>query len=149
MSVAHPHCFLRCPNVHLIPVPHSNPLEIDGSPRRAAQDSRIAIVVCPECGLASAYSVRDMVGHLVVDTLNPFQAGECHLVVIEAECDGENCEARKEIHVILGDDKGTWRPKATPKDWTFSDSARCEAGHKLHFEDSGESRWTNLDELPL
>jgi hypothetical protein len=74
-----------------------------------------------------------MIGWMFVDKPNLFQAGECHLVAIEVECDDESCESPKVIHAILGDEKGTWKPKVVPKDWYFSDSAKCGAGHPLRF----------------
>jgi hypothetical protein len=128
------HCYLQCPNSHRIPVPYSNPLGTDGSPRRTPTDTRTAVFVCPDCGLASAYSARDILEDRVLDIPGPFLANECHLGAIQLECDGENCKAPKVIHVIQGDAKGTWKPKSIPKDWRFSDSARCAAGHKLRFD---------------
>jgi|ERR1700733_3221388 hypothetical protein len=144
MSLAYPHWFLPCPNMHLIPVPYSGPSEIDGSPRRRTNSP--VNVVCPECGVVSAYSIHEATGGLYVDKPNLFQEGECHLVAIEVECDGENCEALKVVHAILGDDKGTWRPLAARTSWHFSDAALCGAGHKLRFEEP--IHWTNLRELP-
>lgn len=145
------HCFLRCksPNHCAIPIPHSSPLEIDGNLRRTTKESQKAVFVCPYCGLVSAYSLQDAVEHLVVDTPSLFQSNECHLAAIEVECDGKNCEAQKVIHVIQGDEKGTWRPTVSPKGWRFSESACCEAGHKLRFEESGKYRWRVLTEPPL
>jgi hypothetical protein len=149
MSPLYPHCFVPCPNRHPIPVPHSSPIEIDGSPRQLAKEIPRVNVVCPECGVVSAYSVLDMTGAMFVDKPNLFQEGECHLAAIEVECDGENCEAPKVVHAILGDEKGTWKPKAAPKDWHFSDSAHCEGGHPLRFEEPRTPfQWTNLHALP-
>lgn len=149
MGLAYPHCFLPCPNRHMIPIPHSIPSEIGGSPRQTATDTPKVNVVCPECGVVSAYSVRDMTGGLFVDTPSLFQENECCLVAIEVECDGNNCEAQKVIHAILGVETGTWRPKAIPKDWHFSDSALCEDGHKLRFDEPRTPlQWTNLYSLP-
>ena len=149
MSFVYPHCFVICPKHHTIPVPHSSPIEIDGSPRQLAKVVPQVNVVCPECGVVSAYSIRDVTGGMFVDKPNLFQEDECHLVAIEVECDGENCEAPKVIHAIVGDEKGTWRPKATPKDWTFSDAARCGAGHQLRLDETREQLpWTNLYVLP-
>lgn len=147
MGLAYPHCFLPCPNLHMIPIPHSNPLG-DGNLPPTATSNPTVNVVCPECGVVSAYSVRDMTGGLFVDTPSLFLADECHLVAIEVECEGENCEAPKVIHAILGDEKGTWRPKAAQKDWHFSDTARCGAGHALRFDKSDTFQWTNLSALP-
>jgi hypothetical protein len=136
MGLSYPHCYLLCPKSHRIPVPYSSPLEIDGSPRRTPTDTRTAVFVCPDCGLASTYSARDILEDRILDTPGPFLADECHLGSIQVECDGENCKAPKVIHVIQGDEKGTWRPKAHPKDWTISDTARCEGGHKLRLDRS-------------
>jgi hypothetical protein len=149
MGIAYQHCFVLCPNTHMIPVPHSSLSEIDGSPRRLATDIPKVAVVCPECGDVSAYSIRDMKGGLVPDKPNRFQAGECRLVSIEVECDGENCKAPKVIHVIVGDEKGIWRPLVGPKNWRVSDSARCKGGHNLRFENRDKTPpWTNLNMLP-
>jgi len=149
MSLAYPHWFVHCPNMHLIPVPYSSPSEIDGSPRRTAKDIPTVNVVCPECGVVSAYSIRDVTGGLFVDTPDLFQENECHLVAINVECDGENCAAPKVVHAILGDEKGTWRPKAVLRDWYFSESALCGNGHKLRFDEPRTPLpWTNLHTLP-
>jgi hypothetical protein len=149
MSLAYPHWFLPCPNMHLIPVPYSSPSETDGSPRQKAKDIPPVNVVCPECGVVSAYSIRDVTGGLFVDTPDLFQAGERRLVAAEVECDGENCEAPKVVHAILGDEKGTWRPKAAQTSWQFADSARCGAGHQLRLDEPREQLlWTNLSVLP-
>jgi hypothetical protein len=149
--VGYRHCFLWCksPKHCAIPIPHSSLPEIDGSLRQATTADRKVVVLCPYCGLVSAYSARDIVEHLRPDTPSLFQSSECHVAAIEAECDGESCKAPKVIHVILGDEKGTWRPTVALKDWTFSESACCEAGHKLRLEESGKYLWTNLNELPF
>jgi hypothetical protein len=145
---AYPHFLLQCPNHHYIPVPHPNLLEINEGPQQTATENRKAVFVCPECGLASAYSTQDMVRHLSVGTPGLFQAGECHLVSLEIECDGENCGAQKLIHAIQGDKKGTWTPRVAQKDWTFSDSALCGAGHRLRY-DVSEPHQVTPTEMPF
>jgi hypothetical protein len=148
MGVAYPHCFLYCPNLHSIPVPHPNLVETDGNPRQTARDSPTVNVVCPDCGVVSAYSMQDVTGGFFIDRPSLFQANECHLVAAEVECDGENCRAPKVIHAILGDDQGTWRPKAVQTSWHFSDTARCGAGHQLRLEKPDKQLlWTNLHTL--
>ena len=127
------HRFLRCCNSCAIPLPH--PREAGHSPRRKAQENRVAVFGCPHCGLASAYSAQDIVEHLL-GTPSLFQLRECHLVSIEIECDGQSCEAQKIIHTIEGYVEGSWRPKVDPRDWTFSETSRCRAGHRLHFDDA-------------
>jgi hypothetical protein len=147
-NFAYPHNFLQCRNSHYIPVPHPTLLERDGSPRQRAKDNPKAVFVCPECGLASAYSAQDMVEHLVVEKLSLFQANECHLVSLQVECYGENCEAQKIIHTIQGNDNGTWRPTTAPADWSFSDSALCAAGHRLRL-DGSKPHWAIPAEMPF
>jgi hypothetical protein len=149
MSVAYPHCFLECPKHHAIPIPHFSLIETFDSPRQNTTAGQPIVVVCPECGLVSAYSDRKIFGHLMVDKPNLFQEGECHLVAIQVECDGENCEAPKIVHAIWGVEGRTWRPKAMPKDWVFQESARCGAGHQLRLDPSESLHWTYLERLPL
>lgn len=149
MSIAYPHCFLVCPNFHMIPIPHSIPSGIGSSPQQKAKDARKVNVLCPECGDVSAYSALDVTGGLHVDKPNLFQEGECHLVAIEVGCDGENCEAPKIVHAIWGDEKGTWRPRATQKDWKFSPSARCGDRHQLRPGENALPRWSSLERLPF
>ena len=72
---------------------------------------------------------------MIVDKPSLFEAGECLLVSAKIGCDGQNCAAPKIIHTIQGGETGTWRPTAIPRDWKFSDSACCGAGHKLRLEE--------------
>lgn len=135
MSLAYIHSFLRCRNSCAIPLPHP-PLEMCANPQSKNTENRKVVVICPYCGLASAYSGRDVVQQVIEDKPSLFQDHECLLVSVEIECDSKDCEAPKVIYTVQGVATGTWRPKAVPKDWHFSDSARCEAGHKLNFEES-------------
>jgi hypothetical protein len=128
------HCFLHCPHVHAIPLPTPSLLERDGSPRSSAKENRTAVFVCPECGLGSSYSSQDIHEQVIADRPSLFQRGECLLVSVEIECDGENCEAPKVIHTIQGVDTGTWRPTAAPKDWHFSETALCVRGHRFRYD---------------
>jgi hypothetical protein len=89
------HCSLQCPNLHRIPVPCPNLLEIEGSLQQTTKGNRKAVFVCPDCGLGSAYSAQDIVQDMIAGTPSLFLAGECHLVSLEIECDGQNCEAPK------------------------------------------------------
>jgi hypothetical protein len=130
------HCFLQCPNLHRIPVPCPNLLEIDDSLQQTGKANRKAVFVCPDCGLGSAYSAQDMVQDMIRGTPSLFLAGECHLVSLEIECDGQNCEAPKIVHTIQGDKKGTWKPTAALEDWHFSETALCGADHRLRLEGS-------------
>src|ERR1700675_294855 len=113
-SLGYIHCFLRCPNSHAIPLPSPTLLERDGSPQSSAKANQIAVFVCPECGLGSAYFPQDIQEQVIADTPSLFQRGECHLVSVEIECDGQNCGAQKVMHTIQGDVEGTWKPKAVP-----------------------------------
>lgn len=128
---AYIHCYLACPNVHAILLPCPSLLERDGSPRSSTRENRIAVFVCPDCGLGSAYSAQDIREEVIVGRQSIFERGECLLVSLEIECDGDNCTAPKVIHTIQGADTGTWRPKAVPENWHFSDSARCGAADVL------------------
>jgi hypothetical protein len=125
-------------------VPPPSLLDIDGNPRSSTKEKRQAVFVCPYCGLASLYSTGDVLPQMLVDKPSLFEAGECLLVSAEIECDGQNCEAPKVIHTIQGDEQGTWRPKAIPRDWQFSDSARCGAGHKLRLEAGQKYKLTQV-----
>jgi hypothetical protein len=129
------HYFLQCPNSHYIPVPPPILLETDGSPRKIPKENRKAAFVCPYRALVSAYSAQDIVRHQETGKESLFEANVCHLVAIQVECDGKNCEAPKVIHATQDAGKGTWNVRVAPKKWMFSDSARCGAGHKLHYEE--------------
>ncbi len=141
------HRFLRCPNSCAIPLPRPSLLETDDNLRKKAKENRRAIFVCPSCGLVSAYYAREIVEHLT-GTPSLFQQGECHLVSLEIECDGQNCEARKVIHTIQGDVAGTWRPKVAPKDWHFSETALCAVGHRLRYDLAEAHHWAPA-EIPF
>ena len=130
--------FLRCPNACAIPLPRPSRAKIDGSLVQITMENREAIFVCPYCGLVSAYCGQDIVEMLTVDTPSLFQAHECALVCVELECVDKNCESQKVVHAIQGVAKGTWRPKVCPKEWMFSDTARCSDGHKLRFDPAVE-----------
>src|SRR5580658_10748073 len=103
MNPCYIHRFLRCPNLHAIPLPSPSLLERDGNPQSSTRQNRTAVFVCPECGLGSSYSAQGIQEQVIVDTPSLFQRGECHLVSLEIECDGQSCGARKVIHTIQGD----------------------------------------------
>src|SRR5438270_12240073 len=101
------HYFLDCSNGHRIPIPRPSLIETDTSQPVIPKDGRKVNVACPECGLVHAYSVAEVDGIYLVSKPDPFQACEYALAVVSTECDGRNCEALKEVHTILGIDKGT------------------------------------------
>jgi hypothetical protein len=142
------HCFLRCPNMHAISLPIPSLIERDGSPRWSAKEARIAVFVCPECGLGSLYSSQDIQELVIADRPSLFQRGECLLISVRVECDGNNCEASKVIYTLQGVDTGNWRPRTALKDWKFSDNALCAAGHKLCFDPAEDYEITPA-EMPL
>jgi hypothetical protein len=149
MGLAYPHCFLDCPEHHLIPIPHLSLEEIGSNPRRTTTDGPQVNVVCGVCGIVSAYSKQNVTGGLFEDKPSRFQADECRLVATQVECDVENCEAPKTVHAISENDKGIWRLSKNPEDWRFSDKARCGDGHKLHLAKSGTVLWVALSRLPF
>jgi hypothetical protein len=116
MGVGYIRCFLHCPNLHAIPLPRPSLLETIDSPQLRAKENRKVIVVCPYCGLGSAYFARDVREQMVLDKPSLFEAGECLFVSVEVGCDGESCEAPKVIHTVQGVATGTWRPTAVPRD---------------------------------
>lgn len=120
----------RGPQVHYIPIPRPNRLEIDSSPQARATDARRVLVACPECGFVSAYSESDVQVQMSPKG-DPFEAGIRRLVSIQTECDDKNCETPRSVHTILANDGGTWTQKSLPKTWQFSPECRCEAGHSL------------------
>ena len=143
MSLGYIHCFLRChgPKGCAIPLPHPNLLDTDENLRSLDKGAQSIVVVCPYCGLGSSYLERDVIHQVYADMPSLFQRDECVLVRGEIECGGSNCEAPKTIHAVQGVATGTWRPKAVAKDWKFSDSATCGAGHRLCFEESRGIHW--------
>jgi hypothetical protein len=149
MNLGYVHCFLRCPNSCAIPLPHPSLLEKDDHPHSMPKGTRPIIVVCPYCGLASAYYERDVFQQVFVDKPSLFQSGECHLVSADIECDQLGCEAPKVIHTVQGVATGTWTEKVVAKDWEFSDSARCGAGHKLRFDESRGIHWVGPADYPF
>jgi hypothetical protein len=149
-AVAYRNYFLRCrgPKSCAIPLPPPSRAEIDGSLQTIKRDNRRAVFVCPYCGLVSAYYGQD-IQEMPLQTPDPFQAGECNLASIEVECDGENCRLQKLVHTIAASVSGTWRPKVVPRDWRFSDSAICEAEHKLRFDESAGIHWVIRTDDPF
>lgn len=142
------HRLLPCRNSCAIPLPRPSLLETDDNLRGKAKENRRAIFVCPYCGLVCAYYAREIVEHLV-GTPSLFESGECDLVSIELECDGQNCAAQKVVHTIAGIATGTWRPKVVPRDWKFSETALCGAGHKLRFDEPLRLHLQGHAELPF
>jgi len=149
MGLGYHQRFLRCRNACAIPLPHPTLEEIESSLRPTAKEDRTAIFVCPYCGLVSEYSGQDIHELQMVNTPSLFQAGECVLVSIEVECDGKNCAAPKTIHAIQGAGAGTWKPMVAPRDWIFSETALCGAGHKLRFDESAPIHRAYLANSPL
>ena len=106
MGTLYQHCYLDCPSHHAIPIPHSSLVEKIGNPVQNTTELAPVVVACPECGLVSAYLPDKMFGYLAAGEPSLFQAGECHLVAMQAHCDGENCKAPKIVHAIWGNENG-------------------------------------------
>jgi hypothetical protein len=106
-------------------------------------DAARVFVACPTCGLVSAYSALD-VQKRPEGIPDPFVAEICSFVVLTIECGGKNCETPPAVHTTIGTDKGTWKEKARPTDWTFSPDCICESGHPLvaHWKDYPHVAWT-------
>jgi hypothetical protein len=147
-SAAYRHYFLKCPSLHGIEIPRPKRLATDGDFREIATENRRAIFACPYCGVVSAYYGRE-IQEILVETLDPFLKRERSLVYMPIECEGVGCEAPKIIHTIIGTPLGTWNPTVTPKDWYFSDSAVCECGHKLRFDESRRLHVAETAEVPF
>jgi hypothetical protein len=63
---------------------------------------------------------------------NQFESGNYVLASGQVQCDGENCEAPKTVHLILEKHEGIYRPKIDLEKWQFDESTRCDMGeHKL------------------
>jgi hypothetical protein len=137
MNALHKHSFLQCKSKSscTIPLPRPTLAEIERRLRQSAKENRKAVFVCPHCGLVSEYSTRDILEHVIPDTPSPFQSGECILVSIQVDCDGQHCRTPTTVHVIQDTGTEKWKTKIAPKHWTFSDSARCPSGHKLRFDE--------------
>jgi hypothetical protein len=149
MSAVYIHCYLRCPDGHTIPLPHPSLLKTIDNSHSSAKGTKNIVVVCPECGLASAYCEEDVIEFAIPEKTSLFQQGECRLVAIEIECAGHNCTAPKVIHAVQGVATGTWRPKVVPKHWRFDASARCEAGHQLLFDEPQKLHMTEVIGFPF
>ena len=134
MQTLYRHYFVLCHNGHGTPIPRPSQVGTDGSLQAIATGAKKVILACSECGLVSEYSGQ-AVHEALAARLDIFEAGEGRLVRVAVECDGENCEALKDIHTVQGVATGTWRPKVVPRNWKFSDSARCSADHKLRLGD--------------
>lgn len=124
------HYWLECPHGCLIPIPNPTQVEISSNPPATATDEPSAIVACPECGLVSLYSERDILRR-AAGKPDPFEAGICHLAAIKVECDDRDCGVLTVVRTTLGSDKGLWTEKAKPIDWKFSPDCKCENGHRL------------------
>jgi hypothetical protein len=141
------HRFLRCQNACAIPLPHSTPEETDSNLLQRPTDNRQIVFVCPYCGLGSAYSGQDVFETAVAGKQSLFQQRECLLVSIEIECDGQDCEAPKVIHTLQGVETGTWKPTAAVKDWQYSETALCGAGHRLRCDLGEVHQITRIETL--
>jgi len=130
MSEAKFHYSLSCPNGHGIPIPRPNLLEIHPTHMGMTTGEKKVIVACPECGLVSVY-LESSVQMNLSPIPDPFDADRFRLVVLEVECGHEGCETPRTVHTVLENDKGTWKQKIVPKDWTFSADCLCENGHPL------------------
>jgi hypothetical protein len=69
-----------------------------GQPRINGQQSFYALTA----GLRLFIQHETLSNIWLLDTPNLFQANECHLVAIEAECDDESCEVSKSIPCNIG-----------------------------------------------
>jgi hypothetical protein len=141
-TIAYVHYSLPCPGWHGIPIPNSILEETIASLEGIAKVEKKAIVACPECGLVSVYSESD-IQSAAFPTPDPFESGECILVLVEVGCDGAGCEVPKGVHTIFETEKRTWKPRVAPKDWKFSHDARCRDNHQLmgKWKDSPRMVW--------
>lgn len=144
------HCFLKCACGDQIPLPHPNLEEVIAFQTGASREIRKAVFVCTECGLVSAYSSGDVHSHLA-PTPNPYQLQERILGYIETRCAVTNCEAEKRLYLLATGERtiGEGAMKVRPRDWRFSPSATCTAGHALKFSVAELYRWFQTDDSPL
>ncbi|HTA22907.1 MAG TPA: hypothetical protein VK763_05195 [Terriglobales bacterium] len=140
------HYVINCQNGHGIPIPRPSQAGIDGSLQATATNPKRVVLVCPDCGIVSAYSGQD-VRDFLAPTHDPFLTDECRLFEREAGCDGSNCEAPKVIHTVESGGAQTWKPKAAAIRWSFAESARCPDNHQLYFDESLHVRKSPKAEL--
>jgi len=133
MPLLFPHWFLDCPENHAIPIPRPIPKETLGYPQMKPTDTPVLNVLCHECGIVYGRSRLWSMGGNQDAGANPFVTDNCLLASAQVQCDGENCEAPKTVHLILEKHEGIYRPKIDPEKWRFDESARCDTGeHRLH-----------------
>jgi hypothetical protein len=131
------HYYLDCVGGHHIPLPRPSLIGTEANPLEMPKDGKTATFVCPECGLVSAYS-REEIRWMPLPTADPFRTCECALATVAVECDGKDCTAQKELHMVRGTATGTWTPTIVPRQWTFSENARCPAGHRMFLDKNKE-----------
>jgi hypothetical protein len=136
------HYFLECPRACLIPIPRPIQSGISSNLPAIATDAALEFVACPSCGLVSAYSISNIRKYPAA-TPDPFEAEICDFVVLTIECDGTNCDTPAAVHTTIGTDKGMWKEKVIPINWTFSPACKCENGHHLiaHWKDHPYIAW--------
>lgn len=149
MSTGYVHTFLRCPNSHAIPLPMPSLSEAIPTEGLTSATNKTLVFVCPYCGLARAYHFGDVIQIMMADQPSLFQSHECVLVSVDVECESERCDAPKSLHTIQGIAGGSWRPKVTPKDWKFTESATCEHGHRLRFDESARLHTATRADYPF
>ena len=149
MEGNHIHRYLRCANGCTIPVPHPKLEETLRSLDSLSTEVRTTIVVCPECGLGSVYSERDMIAMVVAGKANLFEEKQCSLISVQIGCADKDCRLRTAIHTVQGFGMGGWKAKVVPKDWHFVDSIRCPRGHKLLFDEARSAQFADHVETPF
>ena len=98
--------------------------------------ARTAVFACIECGLVCAYLAQDV-------QRGPLQTRDLHswgilsLAYIEPQCTGKNCKAPRRLYVLASGPAagGDLQMTVRPRDWQFSPTATCEAGHVLVFRE--------------
>ena len=131
--------FLTCDKGHEIPIPRPNLVGKDGSLLATDTDTQKELFLCPHCGLLSAYSRLDIESRADQPHKPDLSKPVFVLVAAEGQCDGENCEAPKTIHILAEASTGAWKGSIAAKDWTISDTALCGNGHKLRPPEPMES----------
>lgn len=131
-------CYLACHNGHSHAILLRCPSLVKKSrnPPSSSTGNQTAVFLCPDCGLGSAYSPQEVREQVIAGRPGLFERGECILVSVEIECDGNNCKAPKLIHTIHRGDTGNWKPKVGLEGWHFDESAQCGDNHQLRLDRS-------------